>query len=326
MFWSAACRAAVCLCVTVATTPLSVAEDSCVYVNEHGELVPVRNPQTVPRELRNRLVCKDRGIEEIAAPDDLDVGRDARTAEFSTELGPMKVRWSRSIERCFATSPARSVGEAAKAVNRALKSGRFTADVRYTRREWTLAFIDKTAAISQFPLALTVGQHPGFMIPPNRIYLVADYISPNCESREIADDVLTQVLLHEMGHVVEYILLGERQTPLDRERSEGFAVWFEQYSAEFASSLPKGHAQAYYSALARSRDADAGFSPDPGGYAHAGLRFQTIVDRKGIAGLMEVYAVIREQQVPFEVAVERALSWNQSIFQRQIQGYRERNL
>jgi hypothetical protein len=307
-----------------------VAEESCVYVDERGDIVPVRNPNTIPRGERSRLVCKDKSIEEVAAPEDLDVGRDARTAEFSTELGQMKVRWSRSIERCFATSPARSVGESARAVNRALKSGRFTEDAKYARREWTLAFIDKTTAISQFPLALTVGQHPGFMIPPSRIYLVADHIAPTCEHGEIADDVLTQVLLHEIGHVVEYILLGEHQTPLDRERSEGFAVWFEQYSAEFASSLPKGQVRAYYAELARSSRVTAGvatgFTPDPAGYAHAGVRFQTIVERKGIAGLMSVYSIIREQQVPFDVAVERALSWNKNAFQRQIQEFRERNL
>ncbi len=322
----AAYHAAMVLCAHLVTTAPSVAEESCVYVDEIGELVPVTNPQTVPRAARSRLVCKDKTIEEVVAPEELEVGRDARTAEFSTELGPMKVRWSRSIERCFAKSPARSVGESAKAVNRALKSGRFTADVKYSRREWTLAFIDKTTAISQFPLALTVGRHPGFMIPPNRIYLVADHISSACEGGEIADDVLTQVLLHEMGHVVEYILLGEQQAPLDRERSEGFAVWFEQYSAEFASSLPKGQARAYYSTLARSSGATTRFTSDPTGYANAGVRFQTIVARKGIAGLMNVYAVIREQQVPFDVAVERALSWNKNTFQRQIQEFRERNL
>jgi hypothetical protein len=162
------------------------------------------------------------------------------------------------------------------------------------------------------------------MIPPNRIYIVSDNISPNCESRAIADDVLTQVLLHEMGHVIEYILLGERQVPLDRERSEGFAVWFEQYSADFASSLPKGQARAYYAALASSAGVTSGFTPDPVGYANAGERFQTIVRRKGIAGLMSVYSVIREQQVPFDVAVERALSWNKSYFQREVQDLMDR--
>lgn len=310
----------------MASASMALADESCVYVDERGELVPVRSPHLVPRASRNRLVCKDKAIHEVAAPEELDVGKDARAAEFITELGPMKVRWSRSIEKCFSTTPARSVGEAARAVNRALKNGRFTSNLKYSRREWTLGFIDKTAAISQFPLSLTLGRHPGFMIPPNRIYLVPDHISANCGNREIADHVLTQVLLHEMGHVVEYILLGERQSPVDRERSEGFAVWFEQYSADYASSLPKGQVQAYYASLARSSSANQKFSPDPQGYASAGIRFQTIVDRKGVAGLMNVYSLIREQQLPFDAAVERALSWDRTTFERQMREYRHREL
>lgn len=306
--------------------PVSTAEESCVFVNEDGTLETVRNPNRVPRALKSRLVCKDKELQEVASPEDLDVGKDARTAQFSTELGPMKVRWSRSIERCFATPPARAVGEAAAAVNRALKSGRFTSEARYSRREWTLGFIDKTAAISQFPLSLTAGRHPGFMIPPNRIYIVPDHISAGCGNQEIADDMLIQVLLHEMGHVVEYILLGERQAPADRERSEGFAVWFEQHSADYASSLPKGQVRAYYAALARLVDSARQFTPDPQGYANAGMRFQTIVDRKGVSGLMSVYTAIREQHLPFDAAVERALGWDRATFERQVKEFRKRTL
>jgi len=320
-----AALAAISCCLVCALTPLH-AEESCVYVNEKGELEAVSNPSRVPRALRQRLVCKDKGIHEVVAPEELKVGRDVRSTSFSTELGPMKVRWSQSIEKCFTTSPVRAVSEAAQAVNRALKNGRFTADLKYTRREWTLGFIDRTSAISQFPLALTLGQHPGFMIPPNRIYLVADLISPNCSSNEIADDILTQVLLHEMGHVVEYILLGERQGTTDHERSEGFAVWFEQYSADFATALPKGQVSAYYAALARSGNTRRAFSADPQGYANAGMLFQTIVERKGVAGLMKVYAAIREQQLPLDAAVEQALSWDRAAFDRQVQEYRKRNL
>ena len=138
--------------------------------------------------------------------------------------------------------------------------------------------------------------------------------------------MLIQVLLHEMGHVVEYIILGEHQTPPDRERSEGFAVWFEQYSAEYASSLPKGQVRAYYTALARLADSAREFTPDPQGYANAGIKFQTIVDRKGVAGLMSVYTAIREHHLPFEAAVERALAWDRSTFERQIKEFRKRAL
>lgn len=318
--------AALGLSISACFASTAHAEQSCVYINERGEPEQVRNPQALPHNLRSRIVCKDKTIGEVVAPEELDVGRDARSAEFSTELGTVKVRWSRSIERCFTSNPARAVGDAARAVNRAIKNARFIEALRYNRREWSIGFVDKMAAISQFPLDLTLGRHPGFMIPPNRIYLISDYVAPDCGDHQMADDLLTQVLLHEMGHVVEYVLLGERQTPIDRARSEGFAVWFEQYSAEFASNLLSGQVKSYYAGLAQMVDLDRGFTPDPKGYAQAGLKFQTIVSRKGVSGLMSVYQLIREEQLPFDIAVERALSWNGATFERQVRGYLSREV
>lgn len=296
----------------------------CVYQDERGELVAVTNPRQLSREIRERLVCDDKSVDQIAAPEDLDVGKDLRVAEFSTDLGPIKVRWSRSIERCFETNPSRAVSEAARAVNRALSNGRFTADLRHSRREWTLALIDKDRAFSQFPLALSIGRHPGFMIPPNRIYIITDYVAPSCDRQEEADDLLIQVLLHEMGHVVEYALLGQGNIDADRARAEGFAVWFEQYASDYTSALPHGQVRAYYAALARAGGATSAFTPDPQGYAAAGLRFQAIVDRRGVSGLMKVYQVIREDGVPFESAVERALSWDGDTLKRQIEEFAKR--
>jgi len=302
------------------------AAQRCVYQDERGDLVTITNPRQVSREIRERLVCDDKSINQIAAPEDLNVGKDLRVVEFSTDIGPIKVRWSRSIERCFKADPARAVSEAARAANRALSTGRFTADLRYSKREWTLALIDKDRAFSQFPLALSAGKHPGFMIPPNRIYIITDYIAPNCDRQEGADDLLIQVLLHEMGHVVEHALLAERPVDADRARSEGFAVWFEQYASDFTSAIPHGQVRAYYAALARAGGATSAFTPDPQGYAAAGLRFQTIVDRRGVSGLMRVYHFIREEGVSFESAVERALSWDSGTLKRQIEEFAKREL
>lgn len=294
-------------------------DSSCMFVNEHGEIVHVKNARSAPPEFRSRVVCKDIAVDEIVDPQKLDVGNDARTASFTTDLGPMQVRWSRSIERCFSSAPSRAVSEAAQAVNKALKSGRFTADVKYARREWSLGFIDKTQAFSQFPIALSLGGHPGFMIPPSRIYIVTDFVAPNCSNQAVADEVLTQVLLHEMGHVVEYLLLGEQGDMRDRQRAEGFAAWFEQYSADFTNVIPRGAVARQYAELARHAGllADRRFSGSPQDYAAAATYFQAIVDKKGISGLMRVYQIMRDQKVPFYDAVERGVAWNRVALERQ---------
>jgi hypothetical protein len=303
----------------VALLGTAYAESSCVYLNNDGEMVRIRNSQAAPPEFRGRVICKDISPEEIAAPEDLNVGKDTRVASFTTDVGPMKVRWSRSIERCFSSAPSRAAGEAAQALNRALKTGRFDAEVKYARREWSLAFIDKASAFSQFPIALSLGGHPGFMIPPSRIYIITDFVAPDCSLPPVADQVLTQVLLHEMGHVVEHLMLGEQNDRFDRQRAEGFASWFEQYSADFADDIPRDSVRRQYESFARATPPLAGrsFTGSAGDYAVASLPFQAIVYRKGISGLMKVYQSMRDDHLPFYDAVERGVGWNRATLDRQ---------
>jgi hypothetical protein len=316
----AAIRCAFVLVLIVASVDGVRAESQCLYLDARGVISQVKSLQQVPSEYRARAVCKEIQVQDIAPPDEVKLGNDARTSTFTTELGPMHVRWPRSIERCFSVGPARAVGEAAAGVNRALKTGRFDASIQRARREWSLAFTDKATAVSQFPIALTLGGHPGFMIPPSQIYIIADFISPDCSGQKVADEVLVQVLLHEMGHVVEYLLLGERQDRPDRQRSEGFAAWFEQYSAEYVPSIPQGQVERYYTGLARAalQHEQHAFTGSAEDYAHSALQFRAIVERRGVSGLMKVYAEIRDNGLPFDEAVQRALGWNQKTLSREM--------
>jgi hypothetical protein len=211
------------------------------------------------------------------------------------------------------------VADAAAAVNRALKSARFASEVKYNRQQWSLIFTDRATAIREFPAAITLGGHPGFMIPPSQIYIIADFISPDCSRNGVADTVLTQVLLHEMGHVVEHVLLGGVVTDGDRQRAEGFASWFEQYSADFASNIPSGSVKAFYRGLANQglSAPSSTFTGTPQDYAVAALAFQAIVERKGVQGLMKVYAGMREGRLPMTTAVEQQLGWDTKTFERE---------
>jgi citrate lyase beta subunit len=211
------------------------------------------------------------------------------------------------------------VGEAIKAVNRVLKSGRFTADMKRARRDWSLAFTDKATAFAQFPVALTLGRHPGFMIPPSQIYIITDFITPDCANSKVADELLAQVLLHEMGHVIEYLLLGESQTLHDRERSEGFATWFEQYASDSSSAIPKDSVKRYYGELARQslRTEPGAFQGTPMDYARAALPFQAVVRRKGVPTLMDVYRHIRDDRLTWKEAIMRATGWSRATLERE---------
>lgn len=296
-----------------------LADSSCLYIDAHGVISQARSIAQIPSELRARAVCKDITADDIADPKEIKLGNEARSATFGTELGPVTLRWARSIERCFTSTPSRAVGEAIKAVNRVLKSSRFTSDMKRAQRDWSLAFTDKATAFSQFPLALTLGRHPGFMIPPSQIYIVTDFITPDCADSKVADELLAQVLLHEMGHVIEYLLLGETQTLSDRERSEGFATWFEQYASDASSVIPKDSVKRYYGELARQslRNESSSFQGTPQDYARAALPFQAVVRRKGVVTLMDVYKRIREERLTLTEAIMKATGWSRATLERE---------
>ena len=204
-------------------------------------------------------------------------------------------------------------------MNRAIRTARFDESMKHERRDWSLVFIDRASAVSQFPMTLSLGGHPGFMVPPNQIYMVVDYISPNCQASDDVDALLTQVLLHEMGHVLEFALL-DGAGDGDRKRAEGFAAWFEGYSAKFSSTVPKGSVQERYRSLIRSRDSVGASAFDGSGedYAIASLEFEAIVERKGISGLMSVYETMVRERCSFYEAINKKFGWGKRDLQREV--------
>lgn len=300
-------------------------DGSCLFMDSSNFIRQVARLEDVPREYRSKAKCSSaREAEDapIAEPEDVQLTGSVRSSSFSTDLGKMEVRWQRKTEECFGKSPGKAVADAARTVNRALKSARFSAEAKRPARDWQIVFTDREAAVSQFPASISIGGHPGFMVPPSNIYIISDFIPGSCSGSPVADSVLEQVLLHEMGHVIEHTLLEGSKVAPDRARSEGFASWFEQYSAEYARDIPKGAVTEYYDNLARQGlSGDGGvsaFDGSPQAYAVSGLRFRAIVDRKGVSGLMRVYAVMAEQNITFDAAVKETLHWNEGTMHREM--------
>lgn len=305
-------------CVLLHSVPVR-AQESCVYADERGNILSAPDLKNVPPRFRTKAACRSSEPREIPKVEDVELRGAVRSSSFSTPLGTMDVRWPRSVERCFGRSPARAIAEAASAVNRALRTARFDQSIKNERRDWSLVFIDRASAISQFPIALSLGGHPGFMVPPNQIYMVVDYISPNCQPNGDVDALLTQVLLHEMGHVLEFELL-DGVGASDRKRAEGFAAWFEGYSSRFSSTIPKGSVQDRYRSLIRSHKGVGASAFDGSGedYAIASLEFEAIVERKGISGLMKVYETMKQERCSLYEALHKQYGWDQKDIQREV--------
>ena len=296
------------------------AQSQCVYADEQGNILSAPSIKEVPSRFRSKAACKDSQPLSIPKADEVDLRGGVRSSSFGTPLGTMDVRWPRQVERCFGKSPSRAISEAASAVNRALRNGRFDEKMKYARRDWSLVLIDRASAVSQFPMQLSLGGHPGFMVPPNQIYIVVDFISPNCQPSGDVDALLTQVLLHEMGHVLEFSLLGESGFAADRKRAEGFAAWFEGYSSKFSSAIPRGRVQETYRTMVQSQSGVGSqqFSGSGQDYAIASLEFEAIVARKGVSGLMEVYETMSTSRCSFYDALYKKFGWDQEDLQREV--------
>lgn len=300
------------------------AQSACVYADERGNILSAPTLKEVPSRFRAKAACRDKQPSTVPEVDDVTIRSGSRSASFGTPLGTVEVKWPRQIERCFGSSPTRAISEASTAVNRALRTARFDQSIQTKRRDWSFVLIDRANAVSQFPMQLSLGGHPGFMVPPNQIYIVTDYISPNCQKSDDSDALLTQVILHEMGHVLEYALLGGDGFGGDRKRAEGFAAWFEGYSSKYASNIPKGRVQQRYHGMIRSH-ADVGSTSFAGSgedYAIASLEFEAIVNRKGISGLMDVYETMGKDRCSFYEALKKRFGWDQKDLQREVKNLR----
>lgn len=243
----------------------------------------------------------------------------------STPLGPMIVRWPRAVEECFGRSPSRAVADAAQTISRAIAQAKFDSRLKSGRREWSLLFLDRATAAKQLPFGSIMSNHPGFMVPPNKIYIIAESITGSCLNgarSPVSDELLARVLVHEMAHVLEFVLL-EPRGPNEKFRSEGFATWLEGYAADRSSIIDGKLVRAELLSMAKEADSTGSFVPEGFNgsiqhYARASMYFNAIVARRGVAALMDVYEVMARDGIGLFQAVEKAISWNRATLEREV--------
>ena len=313
-----------CFAIEAAAKPK--AQEICVYKEKDGTVRQTRTKSDVPRSYKSSAKCFAVAEETVLAkPDEIELDGNKRVEELSTNLGPLWLSWQRSSEREFGRTPRRAVIDAANTISKALKNGAFPTRIQTLNIPWKILFLDSNLPAEKIPASLIQNCHPGWMTPPANIYIVAQRVASGCgpahSSASIADSTLTEVLLHEMGHVVEFYLL-DRQFIGDRMRAEGFATWFETYAADFSSILNKRTVfNLHLSSAKRSfRDNPKNFTFQGSAedYARASLIFHAIVEERGLAGLVEVYKVMAKEQLLLFAAVEKALGWNREQLENEV--------
>jgi len=243
--------------------------------------------------------------DDLRSPLAYSLGVTERRSEVKTDIGVFTFKWSRASESFFGRNPERALADAAQTVRKALIQSNFTPALKVFSQPWEIVMLDETTAQRELKGSLATNCHPGWMVPPNNIYVVAERAAQYCGGREVpaalADRRLAQILIHEIGHALEFKLLGEQQN-FDRMRAEGFAAWFEQYASEFSGSIPRGSVRLEYRKLLSPQvfAPDWRFSGSASDYARAALFFELLEKKRGVAGVMQLYPSTLPQPVFWE--------------------------
>lgn len=302
----------------------------CVYQTADGNYQQVSSLNEVPLQLRRRASCFDQREREksgMAKPAEIKLEGSVRRETISSPIGRVDLRWPRKVESLFGRTPLRAMAEAAQTVSRTLNSPGFPSNVQHLNLNWQVVFMDADMPEAQIPVELLTNCHPGWMTPPSNIYIVAQRVAGGCGGTthlktSVADAELATVLVHEIGHAVEYQLL-QGAGGLDRMRAEGFATWFEQYAAGFSSLISPSLIKRY-----QNEEAKRGFAGSPGyfnfqgspeDYARASMYFRAVVNRRGVRGLMDVYKLMQSTNADFLTAAQKELSLTGKKFEEEAQ-------
>ena len=262
----------------------------------------------------------------LANPDEIELNGTVRKVQFSTSIGNFNLRWPRKIESIFGRTPERALIEAANTVSKTLKQSSFPPELKNLNLEWNVVFMDENMPEQQIPHNLLTNCHPGWMTAPANIYIVAQRAARGCSSNakpasSVSDARLTEILLHEMGHSVEYRLMG-RIGGSERMRSEGFATWFETYSSKYSalasySKLLQENKTFAKQAIKESPD-KFNFHGSVEDYARASMFFHVVVAKRGVSGLMDVYDLMKKDRLDIVSAIKQKMTWNDKKLSEEI--------
>ena len=315
------------LLVTLSNTALAKPNDICVYQTKSGEIRQASSLRDVPREYKSSALCRSGdGNNYLAKPEEIQLDGNIRTEDLNSTVGTIHLRWPRKVESLFGRTPLRAMTDSANTLGRALKNNAFPIKIQNLNMTWNVVFMDESMPKTQIPSSLVTNCHPGWMTPPANIYIVSERVAGGCGSTRstasVADATLSQVLIHEMGHAVEFYMLSSN-VPMDRVRAEGFATWFERYASQYSSILNAGqitsqHFQAARYAIRQSPNAFA-FEGTFEDYARASLYFSAMTAPRGLQGLTDVYALMNAKGMPLIRAILNEFSWDERRLYREIE-------
>jgi len=232
---------------------------------------------------------------------------------LETNLGEVALRYPDAFASSLKRPPAEIIRQAWQQSADFLERAQFPEEIRRASFGWNVLVANRLSAEAADSKVSSEYCHTALMGPPADILIDSYRLFHPCGVRGLQspDERLVRTLIHEVGHAVEYKLLGEAFGRRQRWHSEGFASWFETEAATGARAQ-----EAKSEMIRRARLAFSTkwkpylFSGSPGDYAQSYAMFAVIAETQSFAQLQAVYRRMAADRSSFSDAVQRELGWS----------------
>ena len=310
-----------CLSAVLCLFPEVVIAQSKQY---YGDTPAISRPTIVnplPKETSGFTV---RDIARLRHSSESEKIESRRRQRVRGPLGAMTFFSPRTLQRHIDRDPRAIVVGAFGRAQRILQSNDFPTFLRGTKYDWQLFFESSKQHRGAGHLS-SQRCHAAWMGPPANIFIAADRLASNCGTADrpphkIASE-LHSVMVHEIGHAIEFQLMGKGFGRRQRWHSEGFASWFETLSD--GKSTPNSR-QEMYRAAQRSFSEDwrpVLFKGAKTDYARSFAMIATVAERTSILTLLKVYQEMDDTNCRFDQAVERVVGWDLARWTRETMAF-----
>ncbi len=256
-------------------------------------------------------------------PEEVPLKGPVREFDMATPLGRLQVRWEVALVGLLGKRPSELAKEAWRAATRTVAKIGFPVGTRGADYQWSLVFMDQKTTEEVSPWS-EGGCHPGWIRPPASIYISVGLLASQCGNGKPISGVKLQnevlkTLYHEVGHALEYQLLGEQLFGRERYHSEGFAEWFKFRVLERLGKRNDANGELV-TAMRSFSDSwkPSDFSGSAEDYSRAFAYIRAIADVRGDRQLFKIYKSMREQEISFEAALKQVTYWSLKRWRREV--------
>lgn len=280
-----------------------------------GHITPV-SAQTHPEQEEELLDDghSEHGASGYTVRDIASYGQslDSRGRSIKGSLGTVKLFSPRTLEQLINRDLSSVVVNAFHRAAGILATNAFPEILKATEYDWQL-FFERSRKRETGGLS-SARCHAAWMGPPANIFISADQLASNCgrlrrSSVEVAEE-LGSVLVHEIGHAIEFQMMGRGFGRRQRWHSEGFATWFESLSD--GETISDTRLEMFQIAV-RTLDPEWRpflFKGSKADYARSYALVAAIAEGHSIPTLLSIYATMDSQNCRFDQAVQQVLGWD----------------